>query len=203
MEKISEALGRSLTKSATAPPEPSLPAGHWLRTANDQALASLIPATGKEIAVCLEKCARLCGGYPTDFSPTLWTSGLVDIPADLLAAAVDRYLFEPSRDRRWFPQPGQLRAYIADDLARRRADLAQAKQVIRQIEQRADYERERDNQATAADVEAIVKKYYPDGMPGLGAPPAARPLYVADCPPATINGGDWRKGEVRPWETAQ
>jgi hypothetical protein len=70
------------------------------------------------IAACLDKAGRVFG-YPPGWdkiSAGIWLDALSDIPPKLLLAAVDRYITAPSDKPRWFPQPGQLRALIDDEL---------------------------------------------------------------------------------------
>ena len=76
----------------------------------------------------LDRCGRVCG-YPPgwdDISAGIWIDSLSDIPADLLALSVQRYIGKPGESRRWFPQPGQLRFEIIDELCWRRQTIRDA-----------------------------------------------------------------------------
>jgi hypothetical protein len=70
------------------------------------------------IAACLDKAGRVFG-YPPGWdkiSAGIWLDALDNIPPALVLEAVDRYIAAPSDKPRWFPQPGQLRALISDEL---------------------------------------------------------------------------------------
>lgn len=133
-----------------------------------------------EIAACLDKLGRVFG-YPRGWDEVtagIWIDALAGIPADLLHESVARYISDPDINRRYFPQPGQLRALIIDDLRFRRnverltAPTPKLSAPIEQI-------------VTPDEIDAIKAKHGWDSREVHARRPRPKPTFV-------VNAEVWR-----------
>jgi hypothetical protein len=162
-------------------------------------LADVTPATRKECAACLDTAGRVFGYPPSwfradgegdDITAGIWLDALADIPLDLLADAVDRYI-NAVPPNRWFPKPGELRALCAGEMQERRNDRARLLDCpVRELCGGGDDSQERDR-ITADEIEAIWEAH--GGRPESAKlrPAPVSPLYVVDEIPKTVLGQPW------------
>lgn len=179
------------TPSAVSQYHRKSPPGKGSLSPHDPAHADLRPASPQQIATCLDKLGRVFG-YPPDFqnpnTAGIWIDALADLPIDLLIEATDRYIMEPTHERKRFPQPGQLRAIVSEEMAARHVDRLRREQRA-QKPQDAPVQR-----ITPEEAEEIWAKY--GGRPARPKLPAStiKWTYVVDEVPETIAGVAWRDG---------
>lgn len=184
--------GQPQPSSDSTSPEATLPAPLSENSAVARAEGRLVPASAKEMALCLNELLSVYGvpaGWDTGASVyrRLWAN----LPGDMLRDAIDRYM---ASDTEWFPKPGQILALAAEEMAWRRKRLDNARDEARAmlsvpVEQRI----------TAEEVEAVMAKYR-SRFRATPAPPAlgeqyATPSYVVDEVPETIAGKPWRAAD--------
>jgi hypothetical protein len=164
---------------------------------------ALIPATRKECAACLDKAGRVFGypkswyredGEGDDITASIWLDALADIPLDLLADAVDRYI-NAVPPNRWFPKPGELRALCAEEMQERRNDRRFLASCVGGDIRSRDHALNHDHhpvaRPTAEEIEAIWESH--GGRPETAKlrPAPVNPLYVVDEIPKTVLGQPW------------
>lgn len=119
-------LEKSLTRSMATTPRLPIPRGDAEVLADDLR-AALEPAGPEAVGVMLFEELKPYS-RPENFADVMKTLAeeLEPLPADLLAAAFKRHRMTC----KWFPKPSELRAHVADDLARRRMALWKIEEMM-------------------------------------------------------------------------
>jgi hypothetical protein len=162
--------------------------------------ARLTPATRKECAACLDKAGRVFGypqswfcadGKGDDITAGIWLDALADIPLDLLADAVDRYI-NAVPPNRWFPKPGELRALCAEELQARRADVQRRLPTVETFRITESRSSKWESRMTEEELAELHREHGLDQPAAPPRPAPVSPLYVVDEIPDTIAGQPWR-----------
>jgi hypothetical protein len=163
-------------------------------------MEALIPAARKECAACLDKAGRVFGypqswfcadGEGDDITAGIWLDALADIPLDLLADAVDRYI-NAVPPNRWFPKPGELRALCAEELQARRAGVQRRLRTVETFRISESRLPKWESRMTVEELAELHREHGLDEPAPPRRPEPVSPLYVVDEIPDTIAGQPWR-----------